>query len=96
MSIGQFISFQDVLGGTIVLISILAALLTKGQASADAKVIGLAINYTLMVPIYINWVVKLLADMEKYLDSIRRIKNDVSVLDQVPEVTFGELSLSLM
>lgn len=51
----------------------------------------MAINYTLMVPIYMNWIVKLLADMEKYMDAIRRIRNDVAFLDRIPQkVSIGE------
>lgn len=87
------LSSQDVLGGIIVFISILAALVTfddTGSSYADVKIIGMAINYTLMVPIYMNWIVKLLADMEKYMDAIRRIQGDVAVLDRVPKpVTIG-------
>lgn len=61
-----------------------------GSSYADVKIIGMAINYTLMVPIYMNWIVKLLADMEKYMDAIRRIQGDVAVLDRVPKpVTIG-------
>lgn len=79
--------FQDVLGGVIVFISIFSALVTFGdsKSESDVKVIGMAINYTLMVPIYMNWIVKLLADMEKYMDAIRRIQGDVKVLEVVPE-----------
>lgn len=35
--------------------------------------VGLAINYTLLVPIYLNWVVKFLADMEMYMGSVERV-----------------------
>lgn len=75
----------DVLGGIIVFISILAALVTFDDTKtySDVKIIGMAINYTLMVPIYMNWIVKLLADMDKYMDAIRRIQEDMAVLDQV-------------
>lgn len=53
--------------------------------------IGMAINYTLMVPIYMNWIVKLLADMEKYMDAVRRIKEDMTVLEHIPKpVTIGK------
>lgn len=74
------------------LISILSALVSFDgmNSDSDVKIIGMAINYTLMVPIYMNWIVKLLADMEKYMDAIRRIKGDVAVLQQIPKiVTIG-------
>lgn len=80
----------DVLGGIIVFIAILFALVTFNETSSlsDIRIIGLAINYTLMVPIYMNWTVKLLADMEKYMDAIRRIRADCAVLDIVPKESF--------
>uniref|UniRef100_A0A1B6JA34 ABC transmembrane type-1 domain-containing protein n=1 Tax=Homalodisca liturata TaxID=320908 RepID=A0A1B6JA34_9HEMI len=37
------------------------------------SLVGLAINYTLLVPIYLNWVVKFLADMEMYMGSVERV-----------------------
>lgn len=41
--------------------------------SPSPSLVGLAINYTLLMPIYLNWVVKLLADMEMYVGSVERI-----------------------
>lgn len=35
--------------------------------------VGLAINYTLLVPIYLNWVVKFVSDVEMYMASVERI-----------------------
>ncbi|SPP85605.1 ATP-binding cassette sub-family C member Sur [Drosophila guanche] len=43
------------------------------ELSPTPSLVGLAINYTLLVPIYLNWVVKLLADMEMYAGSVERI-----------------------
>lgn len=39
------------------------------------SMIGLAINYTLLVPIYLNWVVKFLADCEVYMGAVERCKH---------------------
>lgn len=36
--------------------------------------VGLAINYTLLIPIYLNWVVKFLADMEMYMNAVDRVQ----------------------
>uniref|UniRef100_A0A1A9WKE0 Uncharacterized protein n=1 Tax=Glossina brevipalpis TaxID=37001 RepID=A0A1A9WKE0_9MUSC len=41
--------------------------------SPAPSLVGLVINYSLLIPIYLNWVVKLLADMETYLGSVERI-----------------------
>lgn len=35
--------------------------------------VGLAINYTLLMPIYLNWVVKFLSDMEMYMGAVERV-----------------------
>ena len=37
------------------------------------SLVGLAINYTLLVPIYLNWVVKFLADCEMYMGAVERV-----------------------
>ncbi|KAH8377825.1 hypothetical protein KR093_007269 [Drosophila rubida] len=43
------------------------------ELTPTPSLVGLAINYTLLVPIYLNWVVKLLADMEMFAGSVERI-----------------------
>lgn len=43
------------------------------ELTPTPSLVGLAINYTLLVPIYLNWVVKLFADMEMYAGSVERI-----------------------
>lgn len=37
------------------------------------SVVGLAINYTLLVPVYLNWVVKFLAEVEMFMNSVDRL-----------------------
>ncbi|KAH8351886.1 hypothetical protein KR084_000433 [Drosophila pseudotakahashii] len=46
---------------------------SPSELRPSPSLVGLAINYTLLVPIYLNWVVKLLADMEMYAGSVERI-----------------------
>lgn len=41
--------------------------------------VGLAVNYTLLVPIYLNWVVKFLADMEMYMTAVERLDQYASL-----------------
>lgn len=66
---------QDYLGGFIVfvamIVSLVSATLLPGLVSP--ALVGLAINYTLLVPIYLNWVVKFLADMEMYMGAVERV-----------------------
>lgn len=66
------------MGGVIVFVSIVTALFTakllsKTPEAVSPSMIALAINYTLLVPIYLNWVVKLLADLEMYIGAVERI-----------------------
>lgn len=64
------------MGGFIVFIAIITALFTTHlyPENSDSSLIGLAINYTLLVPIYLNWVVKLLSDMEMYIGAVERVE----------------------
>lgn len=79
---------QDYLGGVIVFVSIVTALFTAKfyPEATSPSMVALAINYTLLVPIYLNWVVKLLADLEMYIGAVERISlyinpNDKSTSD---------------
>ena len=55
--------------------SVIAALLTARYClSVTSSLVGLAVNYTLLVPIYLNWVVKFLADMEMYMGAVERVE----------------------
>lgn len=56
-------------------ISIVAALFTARlyPEATSPSLIALAINYTLLIPIYLNWVVKLGADLEMYIGAVERI-----------------------
>lgn len=59
----------------IVFIATLASLISS-QIYADVvtpSMVGLAINYTLLVPVYLNWVVKFLAEVEMFMNSVDRI-----------------------
>lgn len=64
------------MGGIIVFVAIITALFTASISTEKTtpSLVGLAINYTLLVPIYLNWVVKLLSDMEMYTGAVERIE----------------------
>jgi ABC-type multidrug transport system fused ATPase/permease subunit len=66
---------QDYLGAIIVFIAVLTALISSYLLpdEASASLVGLALQYTLLIPIYLNWVVKLYADMEMYFGACERI-----------------------
>ncbi|XP_020299812.1 ATP-binding cassette sub-family C member Sur [Pseudomyrmex gracilis] len=65
----------DYLGAVIVVTAICAALFSAKlyPHSVTPALVGLAINYTLVIPIYLNWVVKFTADIEMYMGSVARI-----------------------
>ncbi|XP_071446866.1 ATP-binding cassette sub-family C member Sur isoform X2 [Hetaerina americana] len=69
----------DYLGGAIVFVSAVAALITAQLLpnTVTPSLVGLAINYTLLLPIYLHWVVKFLSDMEAYMGAVERIEQYV-------------------
>lgn len=69
-----FFICQDYLGAFIVFVAIATALCSVHLLPDNgSSIVGLAINYTLLIPIYLNWVVKLFADMEMYFGACERI-----------------------
>ncbi|XP_076160818.1 sulfonylurea receptor isoform X2 [Ptiloglossa arizonensis] len=65
----------DYLGAVIVVTGTFAALISAElyPSRVTPALVGLAINYTLLVPIYLNWVVKFTAEIEMYMASVARI-----------------------
>lgn len=65
------------MGAAIVFIAVQTALISSyllpDDTSPSPSLVGLAIQYTLLIPIYLNWVVKLYADMEMYFGACERI-----------------------
>ena len=65
----------DVIGALIVFTSVTIAVLMTEQTTdpmAPASV-GLLISYSLLVPIYLAWVVKFVADIENYMNAVERV-----------------------
>jgi hypothetical protein len=67
---------QDYLGAFIVFAAIFTSLISAYifPENIQSSMVGLAINYTLLIPIYLNWVVKLLSDLEMYFGAFERIR----------------------
>jgi hypothetical protein len=66
--------FQDYLGAIIVFMAIQTSLISSYLLpETSASLAGLALQYTLLIPIYLNWVVKLFADCETYFGACERI-----------------------
>lgn len=78
-----FSYLQDYLGGVIVFLAIVAALFTAKYypSTTSSSLVALSINYTLLIPIYLNWVVKLFADMEMYIGAVERISHYIDRME---------------
>ncbi|XP_050524591.1 ATP-binding cassette sub-family C member Sur-like isoform X2 [Daktulosphaira vitifoliae] len=71
----------DYLGGVIVFVATMVALITTTlfSSSISSAMVGLAINYTLLVPVYLNWVVKFFADLETYMSAVERTEEFATI-----------------
>ncbi|XP_043281302.1 ATP-binding cassette sub-family C member Sur isoform X2 [Venturia canescens] len=100
----------DYLGAAVVVTATYAALLTAETYPdrVSPALVGLAVNYTLLVPIYLNWVVKFVSEIEMYMGSVARLRsyaktaqenyreNGISVSENWPErgeIIFDNVSL---
>lgn len=65
----------DCTGAVMVFVSIIINLFVSYQYPGErsSATIGLSMNYSLLVPIYLAWVVKFLADIENYMNAVERI-----------------------
>lgn len=72
----SFVDLQDYLGGIIVFAAMLVSLISVSikPALKTSTFFGLAINYTLLIPIYLTWVVKFLIDLEVYMGAVERVQ----------------------
>lgn len=62
---GAFMVFASIL------ISLVMSYRSPGEQSSAS--IGLSMNYSLLVPIYLAWVVKFIADIENHMNAVERI-----------------------
>ncbi len=60
----------DFTGAAMVFASVVMSLTVGHKSSAS---VGLTMNYSLLVPIYLAWVVKFLADIENHMNAVERI-----------------------
>ena len=58
----------DMAGSFIVFASVISCLINQ-----EVESIGLALNYSLLVPIYLAWVIKFLTDLESCLNAVERV-----------------------
>ncbi|RWS29225.1 ATP-binding cassette sub-family C member 9-like protein, partial [Leptotrombidium deliense] len=63
----------DYLGAIILFAATITTLIAATHGSITASYVGIAITYTLLVPIYLNWVVRNLANLEMHMSAVERI-----------------------
>ena len=83
---------QDYLGAIIVFLAIQTGLISSFLLpdESSASLVGLALNSTLLIPIYLNWVVKLFADMESYFGACERISYYIESFYHEPQLCLME------
>ena len=94
----------DLVGSMVVFSSVLSCLITFEDAE---ETIGLALNYSLQVPIYLAWVIKFMTDLESCFNSVERIVEyteldhenldpctDTDDITDVEEIKFDNVALS--
>lgn len=89
---------QDYLGSVIVFTSIIVFITTAKiyPEATSPSLIALALNYTLLIPIYLNWVVKLSADLEMYIGAVERISLYINANDNSTSCSDDESPNELM
>ncbi|KAG1650730.1 Multidrug resistance-associated protein 1 [Nymphon striatum] len=65
----------DYLGGCILFIASIGAIIAANLGHVTPAFVGLAMAYTLLVPIYLNWVVRNLSEVEMQMNAVERIKS---------------------
>lgn len=63
----------DCLGGVILFCATIASMTAAIYGQVSSSFVGMAMAYTLLVPIYLNWVVRNLAAIEMYMNSVERV-----------------------
>ncbi|XP_064461285.1 ATP-binding cassette sub-family C member 9-like [Ornithodoros turicata] len=64
----------DYLGGVILFLAILSAVVAATAGSISPSLVGIAMAYTLLVPIYLNWLVRQFSNVEMYMSSVERVQ----------------------
>lgn len=64
----------DYLGGIILFLATIASITAAITNHVSPAFVGMAMTYTLLVPIYLNWVVRNLASVEMYMNAVERVK----------------------
>lgn len=64
----------DYLGGVILFCATITSIWTAIHLNLSPAYVGLVMTYTLLVPIYLNWLVRNIASLEMYMSSVERVQ----------------------
>ena len=65
---------MDYLGGVILFFATISSVWAAINLNMSPAYVGMAMTYTLLVPIYLNWLVRNLASLEMYMNSVERVE----------------------
>lgn len=63
----------DYLGGVILFLATVSSVTAAITGTASTSFVGIAMTYTLLVPIYLNWLVRQVSNVEMYMSSVERV-----------------------
>lgn len=63
----------DYLGGVILFLATVSSLTAAIMGTTSTSFVGIAMTYTLLVPIYLNWLVRQVSNVEMYMSSVERV-----------------------
>ncbi|KAL1440438.1 hypothetical protein MTO96_009478 [Rhipicephalus appendiculatus] len=63
----------DYLGGVILFLATISSLTAAIMGTTSTSFVGIAMTYTLLVPIYLNWLVRQVSNVEMYMSSVERV-----------------------
>lgn len=69
----------DYFGGIILFIAMMISITAAFYWNVQSAYVGLAMTYTLLVPVYLNWLVRNLAQVEMNMHSVERIHSYIGL-----------------
>lgn len=75
----------DFLGGVILFLATVSSLTAAIMGATSTSFVGIAMTYTLLVPIYLNWLVRQVSNVEMYMSSVERVSKYCQLpIERVP------------
>lgn len=80
----------DYLGGLILYVATLSSMLACIYGDVSEAFVGMAMTYTLLIPIYLNWVVRNLASTEMYMSAVERLRNYSKLPTEEKDIMYSQ------